>query len=84
MAGTVMIAISTFAGIDLRGEIIKVNPSLPHGWKQMDLSLRFKNTKYHFVISNSSVTITSDNDSEVTVFGNNHSVKKNNMVIFES
>jgi len=69
MAGTVMIAISTFAGVDLRGELLKVVPNLPVHWKKLEFSLVFKNTNYNFVITHKGVEVVTDKDSELIVFG---------------
>jgi len=69
MAGTVMIAISTFAGVDLRGELIKINPNLPAHWKKLEFSLVFKNTNYNFVVTHDGVEVVTDEDVELVVFG---------------
>ncbi len=76
MAGTIMIAISTFAGVDLRGKIIKVNPNLPKHWKKIEFSLTFKNTVYQFKISQNNIIVVTDNDCELFVFGKKHKIKK--------
>jgi len=82
MAGTVIIAISTFAGVDLRGEILKVNPNLPNHWDNMKFSLTFKGTNYDFEISQKEISIVTDNDTELTVFSTKHILRKNQESIF--
>jgi trehalose/maltose hydrolase-like predicted phosphorylase len=76
MAGTVMIAISAFAGVDLRGDLIKVQPNMPEHWEKIEFSLSFKNVNYYFVISDNSVEIITNADTETIVFGKKHTIKK--------
>ena len=84
MAGTVMLAISTFAGVDLRGDIIKVRPNMPEHWAEIEFSLVFKNTDYHFTIKNNRVDIITDADAEFIVFNKKHSTKKGEKLTFKS
>ena len=83
MAGTLMIAISTYAGVDLRGNILKVNPMLPDHWKNIEFSLRFKGILYNFNVSQSSVEIITDNDAELMVFGKEHHTQVNTKLTIE-
>ena len=76
MAGTIMIAISAFAGVDLRGDLIKVQPNMPEHWEKIEFSLVFKGTNYQFIISNKSVKIITNADTETMVFGKKHTIKK--------
>ncbi len=69
MAGTIMIAISTYAGIDLRDDILSVNPVLPDSWKTMSFNLQFKGVNYQFKISTDLIEITSNKDSVILVNG---------------
>ena len=82
MAGTVLIAISTFAGVDLRGELLKVSPSLPKHWEKLEFSLVFKNTNYNFAISHKGVELVTDKDSELIVFGKKVTTKEGEKATF--
>ena len=82
MAGTVMIAISTFAGVDLRGELIKVVPNLPTHWEKLEFSLIFKNTNYDFVITHNGVEVVTNKDAELVVFGKKQIINKGEKFIF--
>jgi len=42
MAGTIMIALTTFAGLDLRSDEVKINPNLPKTWRKIKVRIRFK------------------------------------------
>ncbi len=81
MAGTIMIAISTFAGIDLRGNMLQINPNLPDQWKEMKMNFSFKNVHYSFKISNNEIEIMPDRDAEIIAFGKNLPVKGNKKTI---
>jgi len=63
MAGTIMIGLSTYAGIDLRGEVLNLNPKLPDNWQQIEFELGFKGVDFHFIVDHSSVQITSNKDA---------------------
>ncbi len=80
MAGTIMIAISNFAGVDLRGDILIVNPNMPDHWKEIKFSFTFKGINYQFKISSSEVEILTDKYSEIIIFGKNHSIIKNQII----
>ena len=77
MAGTVMIAISNFGGIDMRGEQIKVDPKMPLHWKELTFSLTFKGVNYHFKINNNCVEILSDKDAELIIFNKKYQSQNN-------
>jgi len=51
MAGTVLIALFTYAGLNLRDEIVRFNPSLPGHWKGMKFRFTFKANDYYCEIS---------------------------------
>jgi beta-phosphoglucomutase family hydrolase len=77
MAGTIMIAISSYGGVDLRGKLLRINPKLPANWKDISFSLTFKKVTYSFNIKDSSIEVTSDSDSEVIIFDKEIKIKKN-------
>lgn len=63
MAGTVLIAFSTFAGISVQSDILHISPKLPDAWEKMSFAITFKGVKYAFQISVSETRITSEDDS---------------------
>ncbi|MDD4086999.1 MAG: HAD hydrolase-like protein [Bacteroidales bacterium] len=50
MAGTILIALNTYAGIDYRGEMLAIRPELPQAWKSMKFGLTFKGIPFSFEI----------------------------------
>lgn len=63
MAGTIMIGLSTFAGIDIRGEVLTVNPKLPNNWKSIAFNIDFKGVNYDINVNHDLVEITPNQDS---------------------
>lgn len=80
MAGTVMLAISTFAGVDLRGDILKINPELPEHWNTIGFNISFKKTDYIFLLSNNEIQITATQDCTVSAFGKLFEIVKNKTI----
>ncbi len=71
MAGTLMIALTNFAGIDLRGEQLSVNPQLPERWQGLSTGLHFKKVSWHIEIKGNKVAATADKKSEIIIKGKN-------------
>jgi trehalose/maltose hydrolase-like predicted phosphorylase len=65
MAGTLMIALTNFAGIDLRGEKLSVNPKMPARWKGLNSMLHFKQTAWQIEIINNHISVKADKKAEV-------------------
>lgn len=59
MAGTLLIALNTFAGLDMRKEHLQLSPNLPIGWKSMRFNISFKGIDYHFYITGSQIRLNS-------------------------
>jgi beta-phosphoglucomutase family hydrolase len=61
MAGTVYDVMSTYAGLDLRGEVPALNPQLPAHWKGLDFKFRFRDTYYQVSILGKEIKISANN-----------------------
>jgi trehalose/maltose hydrolase-like predicted phosphorylase len=57
MGGTVLMAITTFAGINLKTRYLKINPSLPKKWNSLKFNFWFKNNHYNIHLSHNQMTI---------------------------
>ncbi len=70
MGGTVLSAISIFAGLNWQAEALRLDPDLPQGWKEIKFSFRFKGGDYFFTIGNKKVKVAykSENTDEVRIF----------------
>ena len=69
MAGTILIALSTFAGISFDQDSLVLNPCLPDGWETMRFGLTFKGTRFNIMISKSRLVVTADKDTAILVNG---------------
>ncbi|MBE9523568.1 MAG: glycoside hydrolase family 65 protein, partial [Chloroflexi bacterium] len=67
MTGTVFFTLRAFAGIDLDGTILKVNPNLPTHWRTIRFSLNFKGCRYTFIITPLAVKVKVDGNIEKTI-----------------
>ncbi|MFW5821197.1 MAG: glycosyl hydrolase family 65 protein, partial [Bacteroidota bacterium] len=70
MGGTVLSAMTVFAGLNWHGEALRLDPDLPRGWNTIKFSFRFKGGEYFFTIGNKKVRVSykSDNNEEVRIF----------------
>ena len=57
MAGTVILALKAYAGLDVSGEQIKIAPCLPAAWRQVSFSVGFRGDRYHFVVTPESIRV---------------------------
>jgi trehalose/maltose hydrolase-like predicted phosphorylase len=69
MAGTVLIALSTFAGISFDHDLLVLNPCLPENWETLRFGLTFKGIRFSILISKSKLVVTADKDSTILVNG---------------
>lgn len=61
MAGTVYDVISTYAGLNLRGSIPELDPSLPGHWKGLDFRFMHRGTHFQVSITESGIKISGKN-----------------------
>lgn len=61
MAGTVWVALSSFAGLDLHGDYPRFNPSLPEHWRKISFSFNFREADYECEITRETIRIRVDN-----------------------
>ncbi len=61
MAGTVLIALQSYAGVDLKGDVVKISPALPRHWRKISFGFLFKNVKYFCSVGKDSVSVVQTN-----------------------
>jgi beta-phosphoglucomutase family hydrolase len=69
MAGTVLAAIHTYAGLDLLGDIVRINPRLPDHWKRISFNFDFKGVHYRCELTQERVMLLPDSDVIVEING---------------
>ena len=60
MTGTILFLYRTYAGLNWTGDIIKLDPKLPPGWKELSFNISFRGVRYHFNISPDQVILKTD------------------------
>jgi trehalose/maltose hydrolase-like predicted phosphorylase len=68
MTGTVLFALTNYAGINWVSDQLSLNPNLPRSWKQMDFNLMFRKHKYIFQIFPHKVNIKLLGDKPASIF----------------
>ena len=81
MAGTILIALSTYAGIQLRRENLEITPSLPESWENLNFNMNFKNVYYTLSVNNDSLKVKADKDVKIKAFGKEVSLKAEKEVL---
>lgn len=61
MAGTVLIAIHAFAGLNLNGDHVRINPRMPHTWASIAFSFYFRNVRYFIKVYNNKIELSASN-----------------------
>jgi trehalose/maltose hydrolase-like predicted phosphorylase len=81
MAGTILIALQSFAGLNLKKDQVEFSPHLPEHWRSVSFNFSFKNVHYHCSVSKTSIRIKQSNpkQSEVPIIINrkSHTLKPN-------
>jgi trehalose/maltose hydrolase-like predicted phosphorylase len=67
MAGTAVLALRSYVGLNLDGEQIGLNPRLPPAWRQVSFNIGFKGDRYYFVLTPESVKAKVDSESRETL-----------------
>ncbi len=76
MAGTILIALSTFAGISFDQKYLSMHPALPDGWESLSFGLSFKGTRFRIKITKTQLVVSADNDSIIILNGEKLKVNK--------
>jgi len=68
MAGTVLVAMQSFAGVDIRDGKLSINPALPGHWRSIQFQLNLQGNLFDIIILNESVKVTLLAGDEKAVF----------------
>jgi len=63
MAGTVLIALTTFAGISFDQEMLTLHPSLPDTWESLSFGISFKGVRFTLKITKTQLVVSADKES---------------------
>ncbi len=78
MAGTVWVALASYAGLNLHGEVPEISPCLPAHWKYISFSFTFRGEEYECEVSRDNVRIKAESQKgeplPVIVMGTKHQI----------
>ncbi len=55
MAGSVLLVLYSFVGLDMRTEEVKINPCLPGSWRKVSFNFDFRGDTYNFEVTHEAV-----------------------------
>ncbi len=69
MGGTVLMVITSFAGLNLKKRNLAINPSLPENWNSIKFNFKFKNNQYFIEVTHNQlkIEINSKNSNEIEI-----------------
>lgn len=67
MAGTIVVFLTSFAGVDIFRDTISFHPSLPEGWKRVRFNISHKTVDYYIALTKDTITIRIDNTDKKEV-----------------
>ena len=73
MAATLYIPLTTFAGIDFREDVMRIDPNLPKQWQ----NIQFRGINYHFNVTHETLTVVADQNTTIILSGATHELKAN-------
>jgi len=72
MAATLLVTLNTFAGVDVRQDVLTMNPNLPERWEQLEFQFKFRGVGFEVGVTKTEVKILSDADVSVKINGEQH------------
>lgn len=79
MAGTIYLAMHSFAGLNINSDVITINPNMPDHWKNIEFNFTHRNINYRLRVSGNEINLIADNKSEteIKIAGNSYSLADN-------
>jgi trehalose/maltose hydrolase-like predicted phosphorylase len=79
MTGTVLMALTAFAGLNFHGNILSVSPNLPKYWTSISFGCTFRGVDYSFKINKNSIDIKASSDVTISVIGKKVELKSDEL-----
>jgi HAD superfamily hydrolase (TIGR01509 family) len=64
MTGTAFFILRAFAGINIDGSILEINPNFPSGWRKIQFNIGYKRCRYNFEITPETIQVHIDGNIE--------------------
>jgi beta-phosphoglucomutase family hydrolase len=82
MTGTVLMALTSFAGLNFHGDTLSINPNLPKHWDDLNFTCTFRGVEYQISIDRSTVTVKVGKDNaKIRIRGEVFSLNPNDKII---
>jgi beta-phosphoglucomutase family hydrolase len=85
MAGTIMIALQSYAGINFNGDTLKINPKLPQKWNSIKFKVTFKKREFSIYITDSKIEValidTKEDEATIEIFDKSYTLNTGQPVI---
>lgn len=77
MAATIYVTLTTYAGIDIKEDILTIHPNIPKYWQDIHFNLEHKGIQYTLTISKNTVQIRASQDATITIKEHPYQLKAN-------
>ncbi|MGN3393848.1 glycoside hydrolase family 65 protein [Enterococcus gallinarum] len=77
MAATLYIPLTTFAGIDFREDVMRIDPNLPKQWQNIQFNIQVRGINYHFNVTHETLIVVADQNTTIILSGATHELKAN-------
>jgi len=64
MAGTALLALKAYVGLNLDGEQVSINPCLPTAWREVRFNIGFRGDRYYFEAAPEHLSVKVDSSRE--------------------
>jgi trehalose/maltose hydrolase-like predicted phosphorylase len=68
MAGTILVALQTYAGVDVRDGKLNINPHLPKHWRSIKFNLGLQGNRFSIEVSQNEVSVKYEGKDKEVVF----------------
>lgn len=76
MASTIYVTLTTYAGIDLKTEILSVTPNLPEHWTELAFTTEHRGVHFIINMNKTTVDVTASEATKMTISGTTHTLEK--------
>jgi trehalose/maltose hydrolase-like predicted phosphorylase len=77
MTGTVLMALTAFAGLNFHGNILSISPNLPKYWKSIEFKCKFRGGNYNFRVSMDQIAVKANVEAFIAMKGKKIELKPN-------
>ncbi len=77
MGGTVLMAMTAYGGLDVKGDVVKLDPALPKHWRSISFRFSFRGNKYQVVSGHEEIRITaevSNSEAHLVIMGKEYRI----------